>query len=1021
MAKLLDCKTNLIDEYQYKNNQALTSVIVPDGTYELGYGLSENRDDIEEVIIPDNVKIIDKHLFKDCKNLKRVVLPKHIEEIPDECFMNCPNLVEVVAHGVKKIGERAFYNCESLEKFNFPDTLETVQKEAFTNCNSLKEITIGPHLKTIEPLAFSFMGSLERINVDSSNETFITFDNKLLINSLWQSAVLYANGSKDKEYSLKDYNYVVNCLGHEVIRPVAVIGEYAFAGAKNLEKLTLCSCTKDIEKNAFIGCDNLKNLRIEVIPFYSVPGIDIRSKGQYYSPEIDKEKAYLPFESVEFVGEASSINPRALLHFTNVKRIALPDADSYEIGTLAFFDCDKLESVSIPSSVSSMQDNAFNSNTELKFKNGLTLTGLVKLIDDDKLIGPYKLYVLEDGTYYIEHNGKITVLSKKYIESICSNSEIVVDDPIVFLEFMKFLSQSELFVKELFNGVVMKHMSNTSRQILTSNLKSDDDFFLRVIRDGNLFNAEDNCSLLLLQYDGFQNVVDYVNVMKKYNITNSALYNKFFMAKYPVYKFEELINYDCNLLLKIARDGDLFEDEEVSLLYEDKVNKHNSHYLTIQILEKDLLSKFMPFVKKHNVTDPYLFGKSFIINHENKLVDELFKIYDANTKRLLKNSLVTSNSFTTKENLINLLILMKITGALEADPIIRQRASTFITEKMFLEYLPNGEKNKFRIVGDDIHRIFDFPCVNHIFNEEFAEFFFNNFYDLITEERKASGFIQRVYFNFDKIKKTALSNKGSQRQLKVTMDKCRTYLYAYKDFPGVTDDTRKLAEKVGYWFGTEGAWRNAEKLYYESLTAPRNIFTSFEDENGNLVFDNDSSNDLREDINDNYSYEWLPKQTIDNIFLGKHCNCCAHLLGAGRGITRASMIHPDCQNLVIRNQDGEIISKATIFVNREDGYGVFNTVETNFNYRSDEDIKKIYNAFIRGVEIFVDTYNKNNEKKPITRITVGTKRNTLAKYLNCNKHPDTEILESLYYSEYSDNTSGYSGDWMHGQKLILKR
>ena len=36
----------------------------------------------------------------------------------------------------------------------------------------------------------------------------------------------------------------------------------------------------------------------------------------------------------------------------------------------------------------------------------------------------------------------------------------------------------------------------------------------------------------------------------------------------------------------------------------------------------------------------------------------------------------------------------------------------------------------------------------------------------------------------------------------------------------------------------------------------------------------------REEINENFSFEWLPKQDYDNLVLGKYCNCCAHVDGA---------------------------------------------------------------------------------------------------------------------------------------------
>ena len=55
---------------------------------------------------------------------------------------------------------------------------------------------------------------------------------------------------------------------------------------------------------------------------------------------------------------------------------------------------------------------------------------------------------------------------------------------------------------------------------------------------------------------------------------------------------------------------------------------------------------------------------------------------------------------------------------------------------------------------------------------------------------------------------------------------------------------------------------------------------------------------------------------------------------------RASIIHPDVQNLVIKTKNDEIVAKATLYVNREQGYGVVNTIEANVNLTEEE--KHVY-------------------------------------------------------------------------------
>lgn len=970
----------------------------------------------------ENIYSMGAFAFSGCENLENFDI-YNLHVIPAEAFSHCKRLKKVrLGTGISSIESRTFYNCQTLTDINLPDTIKTIKKEAFRDCKSIKSITIPASLKSFGDNAFSYMDSLECINVSTHNKTFTTPDHKILIHDMQQKIVLYACGLKDKSYSLEDYNVQYDELGRGLIRPINTIGEFAFAGAKNLEELTVCGCTQDIESTAFYGCENLKKLNVRAISLFTCPGFHTRDRGRYYNNEFSKYKVFMPFEEVTFDGELVTIFPNALENFTKVKKLILPKDKTFDIASCAFSDCSLLEEVVIPKGVNAIAKGAFNHATKLKFSNGLEPKGFVELIHNDQYIGDYKLYVLDDGTYYIEQGDKITKITKHQIDEICSKSEAIRDNPILFLDFMNDLMKHDLAIKQLFNGILMSTMSLENRNILFANLNKNDSFFLNVLKNSQLLEEKDQNTENLLQGTQFSVVTDYIELLRKYHIDTPELHNKFFMANLDIKDFEQLINFDLELFKKIVIDGRLLENDSTTILYDNKEDKHSSYYLTYQILQKNTLQDFIRLAKKYNIRDKYLFSKPFIATSKNPLMESMIRVYDANIKRLLKASQATHTNISAAQNLSDLLILMKITGALEEDEITRQKAATFISEKIFEEKLPNGNSNEFRIVGDDIHRIFNFLFTREEFDQEFATFFLENYQEFVKEERRKSGFIQRVYSNFRQISKTCTSNKGSQRKLKVTMDKCKNYLSNVK-FDNVTEENKELAKLIGEWYDNNTTWLNAQRIYNESLTAPRNIFTKIEiDNDGKIIYDMDPKHDLKEKINSNFSYHWLPKQDYDNLILGKYCNCCAHVDGAGQGIMRASMILDNCQNLVIRNNFGEIIAKSTLYVNRKQGYAVFNNVESSLNYRDEESKKKIYNAFLRGSKAFIKIYNENNPEYPITNISIGANRNTILDFLTDeNNHPEIPIQESLKFGEYSLNGSGYAGDWGSKQRLVLKR
>lgn len=1046
------------NEQAFENCIKLKNITITDST--IPSACFRGCINLKKIDNQEKILNIEEFAFSGCENLEEIDL-KYAPIIPAETFSNCKKLTKVKLNSdVIKIGSRAFYGCESLEDFSIPDSVRVIHQEAFKYCNKIKNITIPADVKEFGDGAFACMDSLEHIDVSPNNKTFITPDNKILIDQMKQKLVLYASGCKDKTYSLKNYNLELDFFNRELIKPITYIGEYAFAGAKNLEELTLCGCSNDLEYTAFQDCPNLKKLNIEGISLFTSHGFRLRNHGQYYIKEKNKNDLFIPFETVEYKGDIVDITTGALQGFSNVKNIILPTEGSYSIGLNAFVDCEQLKNIFIPKNVKAISHNAFPKSTILEFNNGLKINGLVQLLQENeyskykalvdniekhkdepepndgvhvkiKLNGlieltkrnhqcllDYTLYTLENDTFYVEENDKITTISKQYIDKVCSHSELIRDNPVLFVDFMNDLLNNDLAIRPLFNGILMSKMNLHSRKLLIDNLKKEDTFFLEVLKASGILDKTDDFTNFLLE--NFEYVISKINILKKYNVKDPLVSHKLFMCCLSDETFEELIKTEFNLFKQVIKESEITK-------LTDFQSADLPFQLSNQFIENINLGEnifaYIKLIKEKKDKDKFLMNNLFI-TCDSPLCKKLIKNFDSNMKRLLKASKILDGIVEKDrvQNFLDLLNLLEITGGLDDDPITRQKACTFITEKIFDEKLSNGDTNKFRIVGDDIHRVFNFSGIETNYNKEFADFFLENYKILHTYEKEHSGLIERIYKNFNNISRTCTSNKGSQRKLKVTLDKCISFLQENK-FDNVPEEYKELATLIGWWYDKNETWEKALMVYKESLNAPRNIFTKTKlDKKGNIIYDNNPKNDLREELNENFSFEWLPKQDYYNLILGKHCNCCAHIEGAGQGIMRASMILDTCQNLVIRDYKGTIIAKSILYVNKEQGYAVFNNVESSFNHRTAEDLKKIYDAFMRGINMFVNVYNKNHIETPINKVTIGENRNTILEHLQTSMHPSAEVLESLKFGEYSLNQwSGYDGDWKSKQRLVLKR
>ena len=168
-----------------------------------------------------------------------------------------------------------------------------------------------------------------------------------------------------------------------------------------------------------------------------------------------------------------------------------------------------------------------------------------------------------------------------------------------------------------------------------------------------------------------------------------------------------------------------------------------------------------------------------------------------------------------------------------------------------------------------------------------------------------------------------------------------------------------------------------------------------------------------------FSWEWLEKNDPKNFILGKLCSCCAHLEGAGYGIMHASIVRPYVQNLVIKDANGNIIAKSTLFVNPWKGYGICNNVEVNYKYlRNEEALGKIYQKYMQGIDEFAKQWNKEHPFRKLKQINVGMGHNDLTEEINAGNKKATKLLTPLDYSKYGKEDNRYAGDSFNEQYIV---
>ncbi len=124
---------------------------------------------IISVTVPGSVKKIGKKAFADCDKLTVAVLLEGVTDIDAFAFYHCDSLQSaVLPKGLKTIGASAFYTCKSLKAITIPDGTVSIGATAFAKCCALEALTIENGITEIPYGAFEECTKLEEVALPAS-------------------------------------------------------------------------------------------------------------------------------------------------------------------------------------------------------------------------------------------------------------------------------------------------------------------------------------------------------------------------------------------------------------------------------------------------------------------------------------------------------------------------------------------------------------------------------------------------------------------------------------------------------------------------------------------------------------------------------------------------------------------------------------------------------------------------------------------------------------------------------------
>jgi hypothetical protein len=149
---------------------ALTDVTIPDGVTSIGNSAFYNCTGLTTVLIGNGVTSIGNWAFYGCAKLTTIEFPEteSVTSIGSGAFGHCTSLTLADIPGsVTSIGDEAFSGCSRLTKVTFESGVTSIGNWAFYDCTRLTSITIPDSVTSIGEGAFSWCTGLTRVLLES--------------------------------------------------------------------------------------------------------------------------------------------------------------------------------------------------------------------------------------------------------------------------------------------------------------------------------------------------------------------------------------------------------------------------------------------------------------------------------------------------------------------------------------------------------------------------------------------------------------------------------------------------------------------------------------------------------------------------------------------------------------------------------------------------------------------------------------------------------------------------------------
>jgi hypothetical protein len=376
----------------FRNTTALKEINIPEGVEYIGGNAFENSG-IEAITFPSTLTAISNSMFKNCQGLTQINIPGTVSNINDDAFLDCFNLTSVTLNeGNEYLGANAFGNCAGITSITIPSSMLRMGGNPFSNCVNITNFVLEENENFIQDeTGVLYDGNMRTVIFYPS---YLESESYTMPDTVFELAACAFTSSKLKSIVISDNIKVIpdgcfkdNINLESVYIPLSVtyVGDEAFRNCVKLKSAAIPSLCTYLGDYAFENCTSLESFdfgkRNTVLEVGTHVFNNCTSLTSITDPEgIDKLTDYMfantVFEIINLPATITNISGVGV--FSNCKNLRIVKfADNTvvekwsNIGDKAFYNCEKLESIRIPSGVSEIggwdEGQAFANCTSLRY------------------------------------------------------------------------------------------------------------------------------------------------------------------------------------------------------------------------------------------------------------------------------------------------------------------------------------------------------------------------------------------------------------------------------------------------------------------------------------------------------------------------------------------------------------------------------------------------------------------------------------------------------------------------------